>query len=428
MAQIYTYWRRERRVHGIRNHVLVLPTTLCVNRVAELIWEEYKDVRWGESGENRVVVIRHNSGCCHVGFDREVAFRTLLGIASHPNVYGVVLVSLGCGQFCKQPLKPGQSKRENLQVFRLYDRLVKRGVKVYWVNVQEPILLREYSDSLEQAIGLGRKFVGRLIEEAEKDRRVEAKMSKIVVGVGNGASDPSSGLFANPAIGHLTDYIISLGGTVVFSQTTEVLGAEEYLFRKLEEGSEAYNKMARLLESAIILKEALREYLQESDPTPGNIASGISTLTEKSIGTILKIGFSENIKIRNVLPYAYRIPRNGGLYFMDTPGEDVLAITGMVAGGAHIVLFATGLGATAGSPVSPVVKVTANEDTYKRMRSFIDLYVPPEKVLEEGITIRDLVLRDMYPYLLDVINGRELSRSERLQQSDFDIRSFWTRA
>ncbi|RLE88986.1 MAG: hypothetical protein DRJ67_00440 [Thermoprotei archaeon] len=423
---VRAYYRR-RKVYGIRNHVLILPTTLCVNRVAEMIWEEFRDVRWGDSGENRVVVIRHASGCCHVGFERDVAFKTLLGVASHPNVHGVLLVSLGCGQLCKRPLSPGEDRRANLEAFKLYDRLVKRGVKVYWVNVQERALLREYSDGLEQAVELGKKFVRRLVKEAEGLRRVKAPINRFVIGVGNGASDPTSGLFANPALGYVVDHLVKLGASVVFSQTTEVLGAEKYLFRKVRSGRVA-NKLKRLLETAAVLKEALLEYLEESDPTPGNIASGISTLTEKSLGSVLKIGHDPGIEIADVLPYAHKVPRGGGLYFMDAPGEDVQAITGMVAGGAHVVVFTTGLGTPVGSPVSPVIKVTANKSTYERLRSLIDVYLPVEELFEDGASLREIALKHLYPAILDVMSGARLSRSEELGQADFDIRGYWLRA
>ena len=430
MEKILAYYRSKRKVYGIRNHVLILPTTLCVNRAAEIIWEEFREEKWGEAGENRVVLVRHNSGCCHIGFDREVAFRTLLGIASHPNVYGVLLVSLGCGQLCKRPLRPSEDKRANLEAFKLYDRLIKRGVKAYWVNVQEKSLLREYSDSLEQAISLGRKFVERMVRDARKMERVEAPIERFVLGVGNGASDPTSGLFANPALGYMVDHFVRAGGTVVFSQTIEVLGAEEYLLRKVSrrERRHVANKLKRLLETTVVLKEALQEYLGESDPTPGNIMSGISTLTEKSLGTVLKVGYDPSIKIVDVLPYAHKIPRSGGLYLMDTPGEDVLAITGMVAGGAHAVVFTTGLGTPVGSPVSPVMKVTANRETYERLKSIIDVYLPIEEIFEDGKSLRDIALEEIYPVLLDIMSGTRLSRSEELEQRDFDVRSYWLRA
>jgi len=422
---VSAYYRESRKVYGVRNHVLVLPTTICVNRLAELIWEEFKGERWGDNGENRVVLARHNGGCCHVGFELEVTFRTLLGIASHPNVHGVLLVSLGCGQLCKRPLAPGEGKEQNLTAFRLYDRLVKRGVRVRWVNVQEPS--RWPVDGFERAVELGRKFVREMVEEAQAAKRVEAPLKRFVIGVGNGASDPTSGLFANPAVGYVVDELVRSGASVVFSQTTEVLGSEEYLIGKVANEATA-RKLRRLLEATYAMKEALAEYLGESDPTPGNIASGISTLAEKSLGSILKAGLDPSIKLADVLPYAHPVPRGGRLYFMDTPGEDVLSITGMVAGGAHAVIFTTGLGTPVGSVVSPLVKITANKETYIRLSRIIDVYIPVEELFSSGASLRELAMRELYPVVLEVMSGERLAKSEVNGQMDFDIRGYWLRA
>lgn len=421
---VKAYYREGRGVYGVRNHVLILPVTLCTNRLVEMIWEGFRDERWGEYGENRVVLARHNSGCCHVGFDLSVTFKTLLGLASHSNVHGVLLVSLGCGQLCKRPLAPGESKEENLLSFRLYDRLVKRGVRVRWVNVQEPT--PEGVDGFERALRLGERFVRELVSEAQQAQRVETPLKRLVIGVGNGASDPTSGLFANPAVGYLVDQLIAKGTTVVVSQTTEILGAEEYLYSKASE--RAYRKLRRLLDFAYAMRAALSEYMGESDPTPGNIASGISTLAEKSIGSVLKAGHDPSVKIKDVLPYAYPVPRGGGLCFMDTPGEDIPAITGMVAGGAHAVVFTTGLGTPVGSAVAPVVKVTANADTFRRLSSVVDVYIPVEEVVREGRSLREVTLESLMRSLMEVLSGERLAKSEVNGQLDVGVRGYWMRS
>ncbi len=427
---VYAYYRRKRKVYGIRNHVLILPTTACVNRIAEIIWEEFRDVKWGENKENKVVLARHSGGCTHIGFDEEIAFNTLLGIASHPNIYGVLLVSLGCGQFCKRPLLDRESKRLNLSEFKLYDRLVKRGIKVYWVNVQEGIMFKKYKSSLEQAIDLGKRFVERMVEEAKILERNETSLEHFVMGIGNGASDPTSGLFTNSALGFVVDHFIHNGGTVVFSQTIEMLGAEELVFRKIDRNKRkhVYNKVKRLLETTMVLKEALQEYLGESDPTPGNIRSGISTLTEKSVGTMLKIGHDPSIPIRDVLYFGQRVPRNGGLYLMDSPGMDIFSISGMCAGGVHLVIFTTGMGTPVGSVVAPVLKVTANKETYEKMPDIIDIYIPVEEIFEQGRSLKELAVEVIYPKVLKVMNGEVLSLAEKRGHMDFDVRCYWPRA
>ncbi len=425
MDTVRAYYRRERRVYGARNHVLILPTTPCTNRLAEIIYEEFRGERWGERGENRVVLARHGAGCCHIGFDLDVALRTLAGLASHPNVHGVLLVSLGCGQLCKIPLRPGESKRDNLLSFRLYDRLLKRGVKVRWVNLQEP--WPEGSDGFERVVELGRRFVREMVEEASSAERVEAPVRRLVVGVGNGASDPTSGLFANPAVGYVVEKLVGEGASVVFAQTTEILGGEQLLLSRVASERVA-RKLRRLLEASYAMKIALADYMGESDPTPGNIASGISTLAEKSLGSLLKVGRDPSVKLLDVLPYAWPVPRGrGGLYLMDTPGMDIPSITGMVAGGAHAVIFTTGLGTPVGSAVSPVLKVTANRETYARLSRIIDVYVPAEEVFS-GRSLRDVALESVYPALLDVLSGDRLAKSEVNGQVDLEVRQYWLRA
>lgn len=424
MVEVKAYPRSGRKVYGVRNHVLILPTTPCTNRLAELVYEDFKEERWGENGENRVILARHSAGCCHVGFDLDVALRTLVGIASHPNVHGVLLVSLGCGQLCKRPLGSGESKRENLLSFRLYDRLVKRGVKVGWVNLQEP--WPEGVNGFERVVELGRKFVKRMVEEAASSKREETHIKRIVIGVGNGASDPTSGLFANPAVGYVVEKLAAEGASVVFAQTTEILGGEQMLLSKVVDERVA-RKLRRLLEVSYAMKVALAEYMSESDPTPGNIASGISTLAEKSLGSLLKVGRDSSVKLIDVLPYAWPVPRGkGGLFLMDTPGMDIPSITGMMAGGAHAIVFTTGLGTPVGSAVSPVLKVTANSETYARLSSIIDVYVPVEEVFN-GKSMRDVALESVYPVLLDVLSGDRLTKSEINGQVDLDIRQYWLR-
>ncbi len=415
MEECLAYFRKKRRVYGIRNHILILPTTFCVNNIAMKIWSYFSEERWGDFEENRVVIALHDAGCCHVGFDHEITFKILAGIASHPNVYGVLLVSLGCGQFCKLPLKQGEDKKANLMNFRLYDKLIKRGIKVKWVNVQE--------FGVRESIKRGTKFVNEMLNEAKRIDRVKCPLSRIVIGVGNGASDPTSGLFANPAVGYVVEYLISNKCTIVFSQTTEVLGAENYLFERVKD-ERVMLKLKRLLETMIVLKEGIQDYLGVADPTPGNIESGISTLTEKSLGSISKIGYNKNIKIKDILSYGTKIPRNGGLYFMDTPGEDLLAITGMVAGGAHLVIYTTGLGTPIGNVVAPVVKVTANKETYERLQDIIDVYIPIEKLFSENFSLRKLAMDNIYEQIMKILSG-EPTKAERIGQMDFGVRELW---
>jgi len=425
--KVSVYVNRERGTIGIRSHILIMPLVFCVNRVAERIGEYFKGVSWGEYEENRVIVALHDSGCCHIGFDEEVAERIILGVSTNPNVFAVLFIGLGCGQFCTKEWKS-----------RLYERNIKR---VEHIVVQE--------EGYEEAVEEGIKVIDKWVEEAKKlsRRKLSFKEAcdKAVLGVGNGASDASSGLFANPALGYITDYFLDRGASVVFSQTPEVLGAEKVLFKRITSSEslkstsvreitlhvERYGsvrerkllrKLSNIIRRAYLFKTSIAEEIGISEPTPGNIRGGLSTLAEKSLGTMYKVG--EKHKLSDVLPYGEKVPRNGKLYFMDGPGQDLLSITGMVAGGVQLIIFSTGLGTPVGSIVAPVLKVTANKETYEKLQSMIDLYIPVEELIRKKKSLKEYVEEEFVPYILEVMSGRK-SKSEELEQYDFSIRELW---
>ena len=427
VKEVSVYVNNERNTVGIRAHILVMPLVFCVNKVVEKIGEYFKDMCWGEYGENRVVTALHDSGCCHIGFDEEVAERIILGISTNPNVFAVLFVGLGCGQFCTREWKS-----------RLYERSMR--------NVEHIVVQEE---GYEEAIEKGIEIVDRWIKEAMKLRRVklplEKACDKMVLGVGNGASDASSGLFANPALGYVSDYFLDRGSSVVFSQTPEVLGAEKVLFKRITSYEELrkmtireialhierygsirerklLKKLSNIIRRAYLFKTSIAEEIGISEPTPGNIRGGLSTLAEKSLGTMYKIG--ERHILSNILSYGEKVPRNGKLYFMDGPGQDLLSITGMVAGGAQLLVFSTGLGTPVGSIVAPVLKVTANEETYEKLHDIIDLYIPVNEIIQKRIPLKEYVEKEIIPYILQVISG-EKSKSEELGQYDFSIRELW---
>ena len=147
--EVWVYVNEERGTIGVRSHVLIMPLVFCVNRVAERIEEHFKDVRWGEHEENRVVAALHDSGCCHIGFDEEVAERIILGVSSNPNVFAVLFIGLGCGQFCTKEWKA-----------RLYERNIRR---VEHIVVQE----EGYEDAVERGISI----VDDWVREATKLKR-----------------------------------------------------------------------------------------------------------------------------------------------------------------------------------------------------------------------------------------------------------------
>lgn len=405
------YRRRARKSIGVRNHILVIPTVFCANAVAGRIENHFRDCAFGEYEENKVVAINHGSGCCHIGFDEYLSRYALESIAMHPNIGGCLIVHLGCGQFCTNPRKEEQD-------YNMGEIIKKRSMKnVRTVNIQKY--------GAEEAIKKGIEKVEHLMEKLSSEKREKCTLSGIMLSVLNGASDPTSGLFANPCAGYISDFVIHHGGSVVFSQTPELIGAEEIAINKCV--SKKRSKLKKMIETTLTIENALREKgaLKVSNPTQGNIQSGISTLAEKSIGTILKAGHDEDIKIRDVLTTYKRISLYNGLYFMEGPGQDLLNLTGMVVGGSQCALFTTGMGTPMGSAVAPVVKMTANKETYEKMKDSIDVYIPIEEIFNEKKSLKDISIKSILPYLLKILSGKILTKSEIAGQRDFQIRNTW---
>jgi len=184
----------------------------------------------------------------------------------------------------------------------------------------------------------------------------------LVVAVECGGSDWTSGIASNPAVGYAADLIIDNGGRVVFSETTEIIGGEHILAKRCVD-----DKVKEKLFKAVsrVVERAKREGIDliGTNPSPGNIKGGLSTIEEKSLGAILKSGSKPVI---DILEYGEEIPKGKGCYFMDTLGHDVESICGKVAGGAQLVVFTTGRDTPTGNPIAPVTKVTGNPDTFKK--------------------------------------------------------------
>lgn len=404
------YRRRDRKSVGVRNHILIVPTVFCANTVARRIEDHFKDCTFGEYKENRVIAINHGSGCCHIGFDEYLSRYALESVAMHPNVGGCLIVHLGCGQFCINPKK--EKDYDMGEVIR------RRSMK----NVRN-VNIHEYN--AEEAVKKGIEEVEYLLGNVSSEKREKCTLNGMILSVLNGASDPTSGLFANPCAGYISDFIIHHGGSVVFSQTPELIGAEEIAINKC--APKKRSKLRKMIETTLTIESALREKgaLRVSNPTQGNIQSGISTLAEKSIGTILKIGHDNDIKIRDVLTTYKRISVYNGLYFMEGPGQDLLNMTGMVVGGSQCALFTTGMGTPLGSVIVPVVKMTANKETYEKMKDSIDIYIPIERIFKGEESLKDISIESILPDLLKMLSGKILTKSEISGQRDFQIRNTW---
>lgn len=374
------YVRPDGRV-GIRNYLLVMSTVVCSSFVARRIADQVQGA----------VAVENPFGCGQLGPDLEVTRRTLIGMARNPNVGGVLVVGLGC---------------EQIQADDLVREIERTGKPV------EKVVVQEVDGGTPAAIERGVTLLRRMAEEVLRQRPEEVDLSNLVMGVECGGSDATSGLASNPVVGYVSDKLIDLGGTVILSETPEMIGAEEILAKRAV-SREVGEKIVKVVRRWVDLAASYGVDLVGTQPSPGNIAGGLTTIEEKSLGAIIKGG---SRPIQGVVDYAEEV-RGKGLWIMDTPGYDVMSVVGMVAGGATLVVFTTGRGTPTGNPIAPVIKVTANPYTAKKMRENIDFDASTVTLGQETI---DQAGERLFKLIIDVARGRP-TRAELLGFREFVI-------
>ena len=329
------YRRADGRV-GVRNHLLVVSTVVCANEAVERICRKVRPA----------VPLVHPAGCCMLGRDLDQFKRTLTGAASNPNVGAVLAVGLGC---------------EQIEAAHLAEEAARAGARAEALTIQG-------CGGTAATVRRGADLARRMAEALAADRREPCTAADLVLATECGGSDYTSGLTANPAIGHAADRLIQAGGTVILSETTEIMGGEHLLAKRaVNEG--VARRIVEIVERVEAEARRMGVDIRGSQPTPGNLRGGLTTIEEKSLGCIYKAGTAP---VQGVVEYGERVPGKG-LWIMDTPGQDVESITGMVAGGAQVVVFSTGLGTPVGCPIAPVLKVTGNPETARSMRAHVDL-------------------------------------------------------
>ncbi len=373
------YRRKDGRA-GVRNHVLVLATVGCANAVVDFIGNRLPEV----------VAISHVYGCSQIGEDFYQTRRVMEEFAAHPNVGAVLWVGLGC---------------ETMPTLEMSDQLASRGVTVQHLVIQD-----EGGSRATAARGLG--IARELMQEVSKAVREPVPLSELTVAVECGGSDAWSGVTANPAVGVASDLLVAAGGTVILSEVPEFIGAEHLLAARAADESVACQIVEATLRRE---REANRMGvdMRGAQPTPGNMAGGLTTIEEKSLGTIFKGG---STPVREVLPYAHR-PTQHGLVIMDTPGNDVESVTAMVAGGAQVVVFTTGRGSPTGCPIAPVIKVATNSAMYRRLKD--DMDVDAGAVISAGESLASAGGR-IWDEILAAANGK-LTAAEAWGHKEFAI-------
>ncbi len=382
---------------GIRNYIGILSTGACSLASARLIAGRFgPDIMTRFSNVDGVVALGANSGCCMTPGGEAITYlqRSLAGYARHPNFAGVLLLGLGCEQ-------------------NLIEALLKATGLTPGETIRTMVIQDEGGSdaTLEKGIAIASE----LLEDANISQRSVFTADRLKLGLECGGSDAYSGITANPALGAADDLLIRNGGAAVLSETPEIYGAEHLLTRR------AINqKVGEKLISRIRWWE---EYTErngtqlDNNPTPGNKAGGITTILEKSLGAAAK-GGSTNLV--DVIGYADAV-ESPGLIFMDTPGFDPVSVTGLIAGGVHLIGFTTGRGSVLGSAPAPTFKLASNSGVYNRMRS--DMDVNCGQILDTDLSIDEMGER-IFDLILEIASGRK-TKSELAGQGQSEFQPWY---
>jgi len=355
-----------------------MSSVVCANSVVEAIARQVPGV----------VPITHSVGCGRTG---EIAMRTLSGLGQNPNIAALLIIGLGC----EESIAPD-----------IANTVAKTGKPVEYLVIQSE---GGTTETTRKGIGIARK----LLAHVKGQKRVKADVEHLIVGLECGGSDAFSGVSANPAVGVAADLVVAEGGTVILSELSEMVGTAHLLKQRAATAAVAEKIDAYVaLGTEAAAWGAKRGYA--GAVSPGNVAGGLTNITEKSLGCITKGGTST---ITDCIPYAMK-PKTKGLVIMETAGYDIESMTGMVAGGAQVVIFTTGRGSPAGHALAPVIKVVSNSNTYKKMPGDFDVNAG---TIIDGDEVIESVGKQIFELLIDVSSGKQ-TRAEINRQCQFAIR------
>jgi altronate hydrolase len=384
---------------GTRNYVLVIPTVNCSATVVRMVAERFRDVRRDHPRVDGVVALPHKSGCGLVaqGDDHQLLQRVITGYAHHPNVGATVLISLGCEVNQAEPLVQLSLSTRPAADQRL------------------PVITIQREGGTRAAVEAAVAEIARILPRVDAARRTPRPASDLVVATNCGGSDGYSGITANPALGWAMDEIVRYGGTALLAETPEIHGAEQLLVRRARNEAVARKLLARIAWwEAHLARHGART---DHNPSPGNIAGGITTVYEKALGGVAKAGTTQLV---DVIDYAERV-KERGLVFMDTPGYDPVSVTGLVAGGANLICFTTGRGSVFGCKPAPSIKLATSSALYRHMTDDMDLDCG---TILEGASIEQ-VGRQILDAILAVASGKP-TKSELLGIGDEEFAPWQT--
>ena len=372
-------WRRENGRVGVRNHVIVLPLDDLSNAASEAVAHNIKGT----------MALPHAYGRLQFGADLDLFFRTLIGTGANPNVAAVVVIGI----------EDGWTKR-------VVDGIAKTGKPVTGFGIEG------HGDiaTIAKASYVAKQYV----QMASELQREECGISDLWVSTKCGESDTTTGLASCPAVGNMYDKLIPHGVYGVFGETSEITGAEHLAKARAinKKVGDKWMKTWQAYEDEVIQAHKTDD-LSDSQPTKGNIAGGLTTIEEKALGNLEKIG--RECRYIDVLEPA-EAPRKGpGLYYMDTSSAAAECVTLMAAAGYAVHTFPTGQGNVIGNPIVPVIKISGNPKTIRTMGEHIDVDV-------SGILRRDMTIPQAGDALIDMIvrtaNGR-LTAAEALGHREY---------
>lgn len=430
-SRTFMGYHRANGLVGTRNYWLVIPLVFCENRNVDRMREALEEeLGYGTGNKYREHVRRlieqqaagkaagngigngsghpyaervfknldgirfltHQGGCGGTRQDAQALCGLLAGYIHHPNVAGATVLSLGC---------------QNAQPSILLDELRARDPKM-----TKPVLVFEHQrsgrDTVLMTEALDATFAA--LAEANRVERAPAPLSALNIGLQCGGSDGFSGISANPTVGYVSDLVVGAGGTTLLSEFPELHGVEQELINRCAT-DELAARFSELMQAYAARAKAVQSGF-EMNPSPGNIADGLTTDAIKSAGAARKGGVSP---VRGVLDYP-EYATTPGLNLHCTPGNDVESVTAQVGSGSSIVLFTTGLGTPTGNPIAPVVKISSNSALAARMTDNIDF--DAGGVVTGETTIPECAAK-LLGLSLDVASGRAFTKAEMLGQNDF---------
>lgn len=386
MPAFMGYVREDGRV-GTRNYIAVVAASNCASHTSELIANSFLGEKLPPNIDG-VAAFPHGEGCgMSIGPDTEQLRRTLAGVLAHPNVAAAVVMGLGC---------------ETNQISHYLGPNAPRSNRLVGMTLQG-------SGGTTGAREAARREIRNLLEQCAAEKRTEVPASKIVLGLNCGGSDSFSGITANPALGVASDMLAALGGSPVLAETTEIFGAEHLLVKR------ARNR--EVAEKLLGFVRGYKKYLNQfggsfdDNPSPGNKEGGLTNILEKSLGAVAKGGSST---LTDAVGYAEQITVPG-FNFMNTPGYDPPSLAGLAAGGSNVIVFTTGRGSAIGFPTVPVIKVSSNTFTFRRMPDNMDINAG---TIADGDRTIQQVGKEIFDMILRVASG-EKTKAEILGHHEF---------